>query len=184
MLTMVDLFCGINGASMSMRERVDRWRVIGIDREHVNKRENFSRRAVRNPEIIADVRALPFADNMHVDFLWASPPCTYYSRYDKKCWYPNEPEPSHELYMHARAAIDDLKPKYWAIENVRGAQRFWGKATAHFGPVYVWTNIPGLTSKMLYIGKQFMSSRESYLRSETPMEVSTTFADAVERLLA
>src|SRR5262249_59980001 len=34
------------------------------------------------------------------------------------------------------------RPRFYVIENVRAAQRVWGRANAHYGSRYLWTDLP------------------------------------------
>lgn len=129
---MVDLFSGFGGASEAMKQ--NGWQVIRIDNEPRVK-----------PDILADIRQLPIELPDRPLLVWASPPCTYYSRYDLMFHgglFPNEPAPSLELWRASEAAIKAIDPHYWVIENVRGARRFHGNPCYRFRSYYIWTNIP------------------------------------------
>lgn len=169
---MLDLFSGLGGASAAMKDRG--WRVIRVDNEPRVK-----------PDIVADVLALPF-ELFAVDLLWASPPCTYYSRYHKRFnLYPGEPEPDHALYEAARAIIAEWAPRYWVIENVHGAIPFWGRPDYLFGPYALWTNLP-LLSRVTgpFRNKRNLSWGSDPLRSakrgRIPHAISEAVAAAVE----
>lgn len=115
----VELFSGGGSATRPFEEAG--WRVVRLDRE----------RSVR-PTLVADVRRLPL--RCRPDFLWASPPCETYStanpfrRSDRALWEATW------------AAIRELAPKRWVIENVRGACRTWGVPAARWGPWFLWAN--------------------------------------------
>lgn len=126
-LLMLDLCSGFGGASSPMTPPL--WRVVRVD---LDPRVS--------PDVVADVRHLPLG-SVQLDLLWASPPCTFYSRHSQKGLYPDEPEPDHSLYLAVRRVIDDLQPRFWIIENVRGAVPFWGRPTYRFGPYCLWTNL-------------------------------------------
>lgn len=78
-----------------------------------------------------------------VQLLWASPPCTEFSR-ESMPWCRTGREPSMDLWWAAVAQIGRLSPTWWLIENVRGAQRWVGQADVSIGPFRFWTNIPGV----------------------------------------
>lgn len=181
MPTMLDLCSGINGASTVMRERG--WRVISVDYLKQGQRDACLRERRFWPTVLADVLELPFTKDSigEIDFLWASPPCTEYSKHNQPGLFHQAPKPDMTLYLAIKDVIGQLAPKYWAIENVRGAQKFWGRATLHCGPVYIWTNIEGLPwFTRLQPFKTMFSSREPYYRAETPLKVSELMCTAVE----
>lgn len=126
-LVMLDLCSGFGGASES--EKQNGWTVYRVDIEPRVK-----------PDVIGDIRQLPLRPFL-VDLLWVSPVCTEYSRYDQKSLYPNEPEPNHDLWRAGQAIIEHWQPRFWVIENVRGAKLFHGPADWRIGPYYLWTNI-------------------------------------------
>jgi len=134
MPVMLDLFCGLGGASAAMRERG--WTVIGVDS-----------RAELEPDVIADVRTYEYSGPA-VDLVWASPPCVEFAKTDKRCWYPDAPAPSMELVDAALRIIAQVQPRAWLLENVRGA-RPWFRA--HVGPGGLKLGAPVLQSPPLYL---------------------------------
>lgn len=127
-LTMLDLCSGFGGASEAMKRHG--WKVTRLDIDPRVK-----------PDVVGDLLALPLKP-YPVDLLWISPICTEYSRFDQKGLFPNEPEPDHALYNAAREVVSSWGPRFWVIENVRGAIRFWGQPTYQVGPYKLWTNLP------------------------------------------
>lgn len=100
------------------------------------------------------------------DVLWASPPCEGFSVASiGRHWnHDNTPKTSKamdsvELVLNARRLIDELKPKYWIIENPRGKLRkldimadlekyrhtvtYCQYGDSRMKPTDIWTNIPG-----------------------------------------
>ena len=108
---MLDLFCGLRGASAAMLDRG--WDVIGVDN-----------RAELEPDVLADVRTYRYKGPA-IDLVWASPPCVEFAKTDKRCWYPNAPEPSMELVNAALRIVCEVAPRWWLLENVRGARRWF-----------------------------------------------------------
>lgn len=106
-----------------------------------------------NPDVLADVLTWrPGAERY--DVIWASPPCTYFSRYDQRSLFPNEPEPDTAIAEACWRIIQEQRPAVWWIENVRGARRFFapflGPPTCHLGPWWLWTNsryLPALAER-------------------------------------
>lgn len=130
----VDLFSGTGAATQAF-----------VDRGHKVVRIDIA----GSPDIRADVRHLPI--RCKPDFVWASPPCQDFSNICVRNWTRNKtggwPEQGFETYAAACDAIAELGPVYWAIENVRGAARWWGPPTKRVGkgpnaPWLLWGNFP------------------------------------------
>ncbi len=94
------------------------------------------------PTILADVRTWPAPAGATYDVIWASPPCTAFSRLDQPGLYPDEPQ-TPDLSI-ATACVQQLQPRVWWLENVRGARAHFapllGSPTCHLGPWWLWTN--------------------------------------------
>jgi len=111
----LDLFSGTRAATAPWARRG--YDVICLDIDPATR-----------PDILGDVRALPI--NARPAFLWASPPCQEYSlaRVDEdstRIQGVNQIRggPDLSLWDATIAAIRELAPRYWVIENVRGACR-------------------------------------------------------------
>jgi site-specific DNA-cytosine methylase len=134
-LVWLDLCSGLGGASQPALDRG--WRVIRVDIEPRFK-----------PDIVADVRMLPFRHLLNpigCDVLWASPPCTYFSRYGLRCFYPGEPAPDMSITHGVIDAISRLHPKFWIVENVQFACRHYegllGQPAMKVPGHAFWTNL-------------------------------------------
>jgi hypothetical protein len=84
----------------------------------------------------------------HVDVLWASPPCTEFSRRALPWFRGKFGPPSLELIKACSSIVKSLQPTWYVIENVRSA-REW--LTPLLGPVryystghVLWGRLPGL----------------------------------------
>lgn len=125
-MKVLDLFCGTKSISNAFANR-------GHDVYTVDWDKRFE------PTLAVDIGTLTASDIISLcggvpDVIWASPDCTTYSvaaiskhrrkessgsltpisEYAKKC---------DEINKHLIALIDELKPKYWFIENPRGGLR-------------------------------------------------------------
>ena len=128
---MLDLFCGTK--SMSSVFEAAGWEVYTVDWE-----KKF------NPTLCADIGSLTKEDIIELcggvpDVVWASPDCTSYSiaaiRYHrKKNEETGELEPVSEYAQFCdkvnshiiNVIVNELKPKYYFIENPRGGLRKMG----------------------------------------------------------
>ncbi len=89
-----------------------------------------------------------------VEIVWCSPPCTEFStaRAEKI------EEPSLEILQACLDVIDYLKPKFWIIENVRGAVHHFkpilGNPKQTIGPFFFWGRFPHIAITVGYKGQQ------------------------------
>jgi|SRR5882672_6913536 len=130
-LVWLDLCSGLGGASQPALDRG--WKVIRVDIDPRFK-----------PDIVADVRALPFKPFL-VDVLWASPPCQEFSKHGLRCFYPNPPEPDLSMVLGVKAEIARLRPQYWCVENVWASRtwlsRIFGQVRAKPPGHALWSNL-------------------------------------------
>jgi len=113
------------------------------------------------------------------DFIWASPPCTEYSRLSMP-WHPIE-SVDVGLWCECLRLIQEAAPRYYIIENVRGAQRIWGK-TRHCGSFYLWGCMPEWPQgRYIKDNAHVRSPRE---RARVPRALAVQVADIIERAYA
>ena len=125
---MLDLFSGEKGASSAMLEDSN-WEVTTVE---INPEQN--------PDICIDILELTVEDLPYTDFdlVWASPPCTAFSMASLSHYWtkindtflPKKPESIMYLTLVYKAfhLINELKPKWWFMENPRGLlQKFIGE---------------------------------------------------------
>lgn len=174
MFRMLDLFSGLGGASQAMFDRG--WEVVRVDNN-----SDF------NPDYCVDILSwVPSFDPGSFDLVWASPPCTHFSRYIQRGVFLGEPLPSLDLYNASRRIIAQLRPTYWVIENVRGAVRFFGPGFISYGPYFIWSNLPELPvlrSKFAFNKSRVTvgHSRRASERSKIPYRLSFAVAEFIER---
>jgi hypothetical protein len=176
-MLMLDLFSGKGGASQAMIERG--WQVITIDNN-----PDFS------PTICCDITTYhpPGFLIGDVDLVWASPPCTEFSKDSlPKSWACNrEPaKPDITLMLAAKRIIDEVKPKWWVIENVRGAVKYFepvlGPVKKRNGSRYLWGEFPIFDCDPGYGKWRLPPSRDrAAIRSMIPKQVSNALCIAVE----
>lgn len=105
--------------------------------------------------------------------IWASPPCQEYSTVNTR----GSRDPDLSLWYEALRIIHASGPKYWVIENVRGAQRYWGRPRFNYGPWYLWgwfpnPRIPGNASRK-------MDKHNARDRGRVPAELSGALYEAI-----
>jgi C-5 cytosine-specific DNA methylase len=151
----IDLFCGLGGwAEGFLSEGYD---VIGFDIE----RHDYGTGGYPGQLVLQDVLTLDGRQFRGAAVIVASPPCQSYSK---------RAMPFGALWLeHSRMDDDGAPPGnyrgkdpifndlFWAcfriareaglpiiVENVKGAQRFVGRAAWHFGSYYLWGDVPAL----------------------------------------
>jgi hypothetical protein len=187
---MVDLFSGLGGASKAMRDRG--WHVVTID---INPR--FT------PDIVADCRTIVLRD-LEVDLLWASPPCNEFTRASLP-WHRSDVSPDLSCVQAVARWCEALHPRWWVLENVRGAMPYLGSPRQRFGSFYLWGEFPLVLCQPLFKGTRSTGSyskqersggrrrfptpnsdtgrfhRSPALRAKIPFVLSMAVADAIER---
>lgn len=105
----------------------------------------------------------------------ASPPCQQYSRHDQPWTRKRNPPPPDHSVWNACVRIAASIGAPLIIENVRGAQAFHGWATWHYGPYYLWGDVPALMVKFMADRERKKESRSSTAiaeRSMVPFELA------------
>ncbi|MDE2104872.1 MAG: DNA cytosine methyltransferase [Patescibacteria group bacterium] len=153
-----DLFCGLGGWSEAfITEGYD---AIGFDIEA----HDYSNGGYPGKLIVRDVRSLSGAELVREygipDCIVASPPCQEFS-YMAMPWSkakekmrriladPAEQKRLTDLFnqcFRIQREVCEAAGKYipMVVENVRGAQRWVGKARWNFGSFYLWGDVPAL----------------------------------------
>lgn len=152
---MLDLFCGLGGASQAMIDHKD-WEVIRVDNNpDLLPHLSFVCKDVETVlEEINGLSSIP-----HVDLVWASPPCVEFSdgysgpKYTHIRENPDQEYlPDMSLLETTLEIIEALKPTHWIIENVRGALKFFepllGDPKVIIGPYYLWGDFPLFNAKL------------------------------------
>jgi hypothetical protein len=173
-MRMLDLGCGKKGASEAFRRHG--WDVVTLD---IDPRFD--------PDVVADMRIWSPGGYGCFDLVWASPPCDEFAKFAMPCWYPPEtlPNPDMSLVMACKRIIDECKPRYWVIENVRGAVPFFepilGKPAAVFNSYFLWGFFPPIAMRRSWGTKtKHLSSSAKAERARIPLEISEALVQAVE----
>jgi hypothetical protein len=137
----LDLCCGKGGWSKGLLAAG--WDVIGVD---IEAWEGYSENTRR---IITDVRTFSMLDYepQKVSLVVASPPCqefSYRSFPFKRCRELAANVPPDKTIWEACERIAKECNAPLVLENVRGAQKYMGKAKAHYGSFYLWGDVPAL----------------------------------------
>jgi len=169
---MLDLFAGLGGASSAMIGRG--WSVVTVD--------NDSRFGCTHT---ADLTAWSWP-GATPDLIWASPPCTEFSR-ESMPWCRTGTIPSLVLVSAAMRIIAECQPRWWVIENVRGAVKFWGPPIASDGRTwFLWGFLPGLPRSLAPRPKDMRSgghTTRAAIRARIPPSLARLVAETVTTLV-
>lgn len=169
-LRMLDLFAGLGGASAAMRARG--WDVVTVDID-----PDFG------CTYTADLETWSY-DGPSVDLVWASPPCTEFSRSHLPWLAGKYPPPSLDLARASLRIIGECNPIWWIVENVRGAARWltplFGHSPRQLGQAFLWGKFPHPGKVLVRPHKQCLSSKKRKERSMIPYEISLAIAVACE----
>jgi hypothetical protein len=139
-----DLFCGLGGWSEAfLREGYE---CIGYDVEA----HDYGTGGYPGRLILRDVRSIHGSELKDAAVIVASPPCQAYS-YRAMPWKRAKalPPPDNTLFLECfRIQREAIKAAGHYIplivENVRGAQKWVGRARWNYGSFYLWGDVPAL----------------------------------------
>lgn len=99
------------------------------------------------------LRSLGIPPHTPILLVWAAPPCTEFST----ARTVKVANPSLELLGISKKVIDLLNPRWWVIENVRGACKHFlpilGSHRQRIGPFFLWGRFPMLPISSQYMGR-------------------------------
>jgi hypothetical protein len=140
----IDLFCGIGGWTEGVL--AEGYEVVGFDIE----RHEYGDHRYPAQLVVQDVLTLHGSQFRGASLIVASPPCTEYS-YRAMPWKRAKalPPPDNTLFKacfriqrEACEAAGHHIPL--VVENVRGAQKWVGRARWNYGSFYLWGDVPAL----------------------------------------
>jgi len=137
----IDLCCGLGGWADGLL--AEGWYVVGFDIErHVYGEHRYPAQLV--------ILTLHGSQCRHAGLIVASPPCQGYS-YRAMPWSRAKalPPPDNTLFetcfrIQREACEAAGRHIPMIVENVRGAQRWGGRARWHYGSYYLWGDVPAL----------------------------------------
>jgi hypothetical protein len=138
----IDLYCGLGGWTEGLL--AEGYRVVGFDIE----RHEYGEHRYPAQLVLQDVTTLHGQQFRDAALIVASPPCQAYS-YRAMPWKRAKalPPPDNTLFetcfriqREASEAAGRRIPL--VVENVRGAQKWVGRAEWHFGSYYLWGDVP------------------------------------------
>lgn len=140
----IDLYCGLGGWTEGLL--AEGWDVIGFDvARHVYGEHRYPAQLV-----VQDVTTLHGSQFRNADLIVASPPCQAYS-WRAMPWKKAKaaPPPDNTLFetcfrIQREACEAAGRHIPLVVENVRGAQKWVGRARWNYGSFYLWGDVPAL----------------------------------------
>ena len=155
----VDLFCGLGGWTDGLL--AEDYEVVGFDIE----RHEYGEHRYPAQLVLQDVTTLHGGQFRSATLIVASPPCQAYS-YRAMPWSRAKalPPPDNTLFNECfriqREASEAAGRRIpLVVENVRGAQKWVGRARWNFGSFYLWGDVPALMPMTLKVVKQSCAFR-------------------------
>src|SRR6266704_6828602 len=140
----LDLFCGLGGWTDGLL--AEDYDVIGFDIEQ----HQYGEHRYPGQIVIQDVRTLHGSQFRNAALIVASPPCQGYS-YRAMPWKKAKalPPPCNALFeacfrIQREACEAAGRHIPLIVENVRGAQKWVGRARWNYGSFYLWGDVPAL----------------------------------------
>ena len=199
--TLLDLCCGMGGWSIGFHRAG--FECTGVDVLDIAYPYNLT---------LADIRE--WHPNKHYDVVVASPPCTEFSTLLRLAVArgqrgPADPKKGLELIKACIRIIEEVKPRFWILENVAGSEQYitplLGPPKIIHRPWYLWgvfpyfmlsqSNIPKKTDGE--VGSVRKSCRHdklnsvfafnplrSFFRAKIPLPLSVPLAKACKEVLS
>jgi len=147
----IDLFCGLGGWTEGLL--AEGYDVIGFDIE----RHQYGEHRYPGLLVIQDVTTLHGSQFKNAALIVASPPCQQYS-YRAMPWKKAKalPAPDNTLFeacfrIQREACQAAGRHIPMVVENVRGAQKWVGRARWNFGSFYLWGDVPALMPPVAHV---------------------------------
>jgi hypothetical protein len=167
----IDLFCGLGGWTEGFL--AEGWNVIGFDIE----RHDYGTGGYPAQLVLQDVLTLHGSQFRDADCIVASPPCQAYS-YRAMPWKRAKAllPPSNELFdacfrIQREALVGSWRYIPMVVENVRGVQKWVGRAKWHYGSYYLWGDVPALMPSAQAVkgfAKRFEDTPMAWVSSKSP----------------
>ena len=201
MKVMIDLFCGLGGASRAFCEDPT-WEVIGIDNNMVELRNkgdlhplgSWHQGCMYDPHHVLHILdELLYECDVTKMVIWASPPCTDFSTKNPA---RSESDLDTTLLTNTIIVMQELMKKFnvaqWVIENVRGAvtpfKPILGDYVQRIGPFFLWgefTPLALLDSNTQRHRKPFNKTNSrtplrGNIHAEVPFAISYAFKTSID----
>jgi len=187
-LKVLDLFCGAGSWSKGFHDILPNAEFYGIDINNYNYPYNF---------IKADLN--DWLPDKYYDIILASPPCSEFSEVKRNTAQRYDERIGLDLIYRTFALIQEIKPKFWVLENVWGLSEFIDKPKdivryrrAKNGKrAYLWGNFPslGFFEEDIVYNSEFWHFRNGWnennriQRAAIPLALSHQIAKKIKNVL-
>ena len=187
---MLDLYAGLGGMSEAFIQDSS-WSVLRID-------NNPMLSGVDNM-VIMDVKHIdphPSWTGERIEYIHASPPCDEFSNAyssPRAIWMRENPGkeylPNMEWLIEAIRIIELCKPRFWSIENVKGASKYFtpllGKPKCVIGKFMFWGEFPLFECDANKVKTKAQKDRRHHpfrknLNGKIDFEISKQMKNAIE----
>ena len=194
-MKMLDLFSGLGGASEAFIQD-PKWEVQRIENnvllESVPGTTLKSVFELRD-ELVAMTQG-GYVPSETIDLIWASPPCVefslaYSAPQSRALREKLDYQPDLRAVEATLEIISILKPRYWVIENVRGAVKWFKplmgeQAKVIHHSIFMWGNFPAFVNPVIDSKETDVGSSRDPLRANRraliPFKVSAALKQAIE----
>lgn len=166
-LRVIDLFCGLGGFSQAFRDSGHN--VIGLD-------------IIPPADLIVDIRQYQ-GERGSFDVVLAAPPCDEFAR-ESMPWCRTGKEPSVDLVRETLRIVNEIKPRVWLMENVRGAEKYitpLAPPMFRIGWRLFWGEFPDFYAPPETRTKESMSSSAKRERAKIGYPISLAVCLAAEK---
>jgi site-specific DNA-cytosine methylase len=194
-MKILDLFSGLGGASQAFVED-PKWEVQRIENnELLNQVPGTTMKSVYElRDELVEMEKQGYVPSDTIDLIWASPPCVEFSlAYSSPQSIALREKRDYQPDLRAVEAtieiIRILKPRYWVIENVRGAVTWFkpllgSQAKVINHSIFMWGNFPAFVNPKIDSKEVGAGSSKDPLRANKraliPYAVSKALKDAIE----
>ena len=163
----IDLCCGLGGWARGFLAAG--YDVVGFDVERLPYPGQL---------VLQDVRTIDGRRLASARVIVASPPCEEFSRHDQPWTRRRNPPPPDLSIAEACFRIAQESGVPLVLENVRGAQKWLGRAVARVGSCYLWgAGVPAIVPHVGWSnGKRNLPSRDPRVRAIVPRPLADHIA--------
>lgn len=158
----VDFYCGTGGWTRGLKAAG--FRVIGVDMVRFADYPG-------DVFIQSDVRQIDAGAFSGARLFVASPPCQGFSKHGRAGLFKNLAPPSIACVVAVRRLAKQAGVPL-VMENVRAAEKFIGPAKAHYGPYYLWGDVPAMLPDWGPRRRHKSDLPDDMSRAEIPFELA------------
>ncbi len=117
----------------------------------------------------------------HPVLVFSGAPCEEAARHKMPWTRAKNPPPPDLSLINASRRVASSCGCPFILENSQAMQQFIGKAAAHYGPHYLWGDVPAMLPHLSWYSKkkkESFGSKQKHLRARLPLELSEFLASS------